>query len=212
MFSEQFDSRDLLNATILCRLACTTCMWFTISLCYFSPELAPKPFFVSDTALFWMVSWMCSFAVELPAYVVAALLMESPKSTFGRKGVTCGGLVLSGLMLLLHSFIDGSRGALFEYIFGFVWWLGRMATAASYLAIHPWTAELNPSNIRATSLGFNVFFACAGSAFSPIVAGIPTATSRAFLMSALCLLSAVVGFAFLPETRGHPMPNTLQDL
>jgi MFS transporter, putative metabolite:H+ symporter len=138
-------------------------------------------------------------ALASAIYLFVPLLFAGVIDHFGRRwpailsaGLACASLV--GLIL-----IDHSQTPLVVTLITTGW----VAAAAGSIILWPYTAEIYPTDIRATGLGFSSSLARAGSMLTPlVVAGVLTMTSSVRIVFGLLLMcSGVVTAVWLLFTR-----------
>merc|ERR1712129_304570 len=122
-------------------------------------------------------------------------------------GITVGGLIL--VMVSLKPHFPKDVG----WMVGTgLYYPARMAIAIGFAVIYPWSAELFPSSIRNSAMGFNSCFARVGSSFAPIVGSIENFSLRMLLIGAPTAIVGIIAFIRLPETIGRTLPGTIEDL
>ncbi|CAG5103766.1 Oidioi.mRNA.OKI2018_I69.chr1.g926.t1.cds [Oikopleura dioica] len=152
-------------------------------------------------------------------------------SRFGRRGTLCflfvaGGLACIGAMVL--SLMSGCEeihnGDCFlpekaeckEIYLEIAKWLalaGKFCSSATFTIVYIYTAELNPTCVRATAVGLSSAGGRIGGAISPLVFGLDNTFpwfSNTFF--GICGLLAGWATLSLPETKGQPMLQTMEDV
>ena len=89
----------------------------------------------------------------------------------------------------------------------YLYFSGKMASSAVFQLIFLYTAELFPTLIRNTALGFSSTASGIGSVGAPFVIGLGGIVPL-IVMGGLAIIGGLTGI-FLPETLGHPLPTTL---
>ena len=85
-----------------------------------------------------------------------------------------------------------------------------MASSAVFQLIFLYTAELFPTLIRNTALGFSSTASGIGSVGAPFVIGLGGIIPL-IVMGGLAIIGGLTGI-FLPETLGLPLPTTLEQV
>eukprot|EP01054_Gregarina_sp_Poly1_P000204 Gregarina_sp_Poly_1__203@NODE_1047_length_5252_cov_120_237030_g727_i0_p1_GENE_NODE_1047_length_5252_cov_120_237030_g727_i0NODE_1047_length_5252_cov_120_237030_g727_i0_p1_ORF_typecomplete_len956_score108_82Sugar_tr/PF00083_24/2_8e35Sugar_tr/PF00083_24/1_3e17MFS_1/PF07690_16/4_6e20MFS_1/PF07690_16/3_3e10TRI12/PF06609_13/8_1e07TRI12/PF06609_13/3_9e03TRI12/PF06609_13/2e02MFS_3/PF05977_13/9_8e05MFS_3/PF05977_13/1_1MFS_4/PF06779_14/1_1e04MFS_4/PF06779_14/0_00015MFS_4/PF06779_14/0_6MFS_2/PF13347_6/0_00 len=157
---------------------------------------------------------VCSFATEIPAYLLAMGLAST--SWMGRRS-TCTCFLFTGSCLLLcawaSKFLESPEIQKTLAIGSLV--LGRCCIAAVFMLLYLYCAEIFPTSVRTSSLGFLSASARIGCIFAAPLAQyldavIPQGAVLCFGLSAL--LAALVTPSTLPETYGKPLYDSLDTL
>ena len=85
-----------------------------------------------------------------------------------------------------------------------------MASSAVFQLIILYTAELFPTLIRNTAVGFSSIASGIGGVGAPFVIGLGGSIPM-ITMGALAILGGFTGI-FLPETLGRPLPHSLEQV
>ena len=88
--------------------------------------------------------------------------------------------------------------------------IGKMASSAVFQLIFLYAAELFPTLIRNTALGFSNTASGLGSIGAPFVIGLGGIIPL-IIMGGLAIIGGLSGI-FLPETLGLPLPSTLEEV
>ena len=91
-----------------------------------------------------------------------------------------------------------------------LFFLGKMASSAVFQLIFLYAAELFPTLIRNTALGFSNTASGLGSIGAPFVIGLGGIIPL-IIMGGLAIIGGLSGI-FLPETLGLPLPSTLEEV
>ncbi|XP_053456055.1 solute carrier family 22 member 13 [Nycticebus coucang] len=176
------------------------CVWFVNSLGYFGLGLK-----VGDFGLDIYLTQLIFGAVEVPARYASIFMMQK----WGRKWSQLGTLVLGGLMCITIIFIPAGAPVVVTVLAV----VGKIATAAAFTIAYVYSAELFPTIVRQTGMGLVGIFSRIGGIVTPLVilleeyhAGLPLLIIGSFPIVAglLCIL--------LPETRGQPLKDGIEDL
>ncbi|KAF6101099.1 solute carrier family 22 member 13 [Phyllostomus discolor] len=175
-------------------------VWFVDSLGYYGLSLQ-----VGDFGLDIYLTQLIFGAVELPARYSSTFIMQ----TFGRRWSQLGALVMGGLMCITIIFIPADLPVVSTVLAV----LGKFATAAGFMISYIYTAELFPTIIRQTGMGLVAIFSRIGGIVTPLVMLLGD-VHKALPMVVYGSLPIGVGLLclLLPETRGQPMKDTIQDL
>ncbi|KAJ9438834.1 putative organic cation transporter protein-like isoform X1 [Diplonema papillatum] len=174
--------------------------WFVCSLAYYGLNFAAGSL---GGDLYLNVLLLA--LVELPACALQAWMADRPFA--GRRGTTFAGFLTSSVGCILFfvlSAFDISAPARIFALFG------KMGIFASFVVAYVWTAELFPTNIRGTALGWCTSCARIGGLVAPFAA---TFEALALLLfGTLAFIAAVLCRMLLPETVGKSLPECLADL
>ncbi|KAM8793754.1 solute carrier family 22 member 6-like [Eudromia elegans] len=176
------------------------CIWFATSFAYYGLALDLQRF-GPDV----LVTQMVFGAVDLPAKLLSALAMGA----LGRRGSQAGALALAAACVLVNAGVPRER-RLLRLAFAVV---GKGALAASFNCAYVFTGELFPTVVRQTGLGLGGTMARVGSMVAPLVllAGDALPALPFVVYGAAPALAALAARA-LPETRGAPLPDTVEDV
>ncbi|KAK1335471.1 hypothetical protein QTO34_003257 [Cnephaeus nilssonii] len=144
-------------------------------------------------------------AVDLPAKLVGFLAINH----LGRRPAQVASLLLAGICILANGVIPQDQSIVRTSLAV----LGKGCLAASFNCIFLYTGELYPTMIRQTGLGMGSTMARVGSIASPLVSLTSELLPSAplFIYGAVPVVASAVA-ALLPETLGHPLPDTVQDV
>lgn len=143
--------------------------------------------------------------VDLPAKFMCFLMINS----LGRRPAQLASLLLAGVCILVNGVIPKDQTIIRTSLAV----LGKGCLASSFNCIFLYTGELYPTIIRQTGLGMGSTMARVGSIVSPLVS--MTAefypSMPLFIFGTVAVAASAV-IALLPETKGQPLPDTMQDL
>ena len=152
--------------------------------------------------------------VEAPAVILLIPALNTP--AIGRSRGTLGLFFLLGLGSYLNMVWRTPTGALTLNI------AGRAFSGAAFSAVYVWSTEIFPSSLRQTAMGMGSMSARIGSIIAPFSVELWEAVERLgnfdapdgplLLFGTAGIIAGVVGFAFLPETRGIVTPETASDM
>ncbi|XP_070282506.1 solute carrier family 22 member 6 [Myotis yumanensis] len=192
---------ELLRRPALRRLfLCLSVLWFATSFAYYGLVMDLQGFGVS----IYLIQVIFG-AVDLPAKFVGFVAINH----LGRRPAQIAALLLAGICVLANGVIPQDQSTVRTSLAV----LGKGCLAASFNCIFLYTGELYPTMIRQTGLGMGSTMARVGSIASPLV----SMTSELFPSMPLFIYGTVpvvasAVAALLPETLGHPLPDTVQDL
>eukprot|EP00405_Crypthecodinium_cohnii_P038545 CAMPEP_0206537900 /NCGR_PEP_ID=MMETSP0325_2-20121206/7568_1 /ASSEMBLY_ACC=CAM_ASM_000347 /TAXON_ID=2866 /ORGANISM="Crypthecodinium cohnii, Strain Seligo" /LENGTH=645 /DNA_ID=CAMNT_0054035287 /DNA_START=209 /DNA_END=2146 /DNA_ORIENTATION=- len=180
--------------------------WFCLSLGYYGlsmnvSNLGPN---------IYMSSAMASL-VEIPACLAAVKACDS--ILLGRRGTAGGGLALGGLCCLVSAFCIGGEDDEPSILMLALVFFGKFGVSASFCTIYLLSAELFPTTIRSEAMGLHSLAARAGGMMASLVANLGK-TSKALpliIFGLPCLASGISILLTMPETRGKPMMDTIED-
>lgn len=145
-----------------------------------------------------------SAALELPGTVICIFMMKY----FGRKKTLIASNTLTGVAMLAIAFVpETSSWAIVTLASA-----GLIGMSISFPTVYLYGGELFPTVIRNVGIGMASLVARIAAMIAPFVAGL-SATQHwlpAVIFGVTPLVGAVMVF-FLPETQGHPLPETIED-
>jgi len=137
--------------------------------------------------------------IELPAYPALVLMMD----VWGRRPLFTLSLLFNALSCFGAAFTDLGVKTCFAL-------LGKLFASSSFALVYIFTAELYPTQVRTTALGFCSVFARLGGILAPQLAILlPSLTFSELpllIFGCTSLLGSVLAFQ-LPETVGHMLPE-----
>ncbi|XP_062565693.1 organic cation transporter protein isoform X2 [Armigeres subalbatus] len=143
-------------------------------------------------------------ALELPGTLICIYMMKA----YGRKKTLITSNTLTGLTMLAIAFVPPS-----------VTWLnvglasiGLVGMSISFPTVYLYAGELFPTVVRNVGIGTASMIARIGSMIAPFVAGMGVIAHwlPPIIFGVIPLVGAFFVF-FLPETQGHPLPETIED-
>ncbi|MBN3315917.1 S22A6 protein, partial [Atractosteus spatula] len=192
---------DLLRTPGMRRITvCLSFAWFSTSFAYYGLSLDLPRFGVS---LYLMQ--VIFGAVDIPAKLLATAAM----SALGRRATQSGALVLAGLTVLANLLVPSELQVLRTCLAV----LGKGCLAASFMCCFLYAGELFPTVIRQSGIGWMSMVARVGSMVSPVVLllGEFLPWLSGVVYGVAPIISGVIA-AFLPETLGTALPDTIQDV
>nr|KAF6275580.1 solute carrier family 22 member 6 [Myotis myotis] len=192
---------ELLRHPALRRLfLCLSVLWFATSFAYYGLVMDLQGFGVS----IYLIQVIFG-AVDLPAKFVGFVAINH----LGRRPAQIAALLLAGICILANGVIPQDQSTVRTSLAV----LGKGCLAASFSCIFLYTGELYPTMIRQTGLGMGSTMARVGSIASPLVSMTAELfpSMPLFIYGTVPVVASTVA-ALLPETLGHPLPDTVQDL
>lgn len=150
--------------------------------------------------------------VELPAVFLALYTTQK----FGRRIPTCVYHIIAGVPVTIVTFIPktSASGTDLSALIVTLVMISKFAISASFSVVILYAKELFPTNLRGTSSGVCQVLGRIGAILAPMAA-YATKTSYYWLPNIVFgFVSIGVGLLtlILPETSGHPLPQTLEDV
>ncbi|XP_055458843.1 solute carrier family 22 member 21-like [Psammomys obesus] len=175
-------------------------LWMTISVGYFGLSL--------DTPNLHGNIYVNSFflaAVEVPAYMVAWLLLQH----VSRRYSMSGSLFLGGSVLLLVHLVPSDL----RYLSTVLVIVGKFGITSAYSMVYVYTAELYPTVVRNMGVGVSSTASRLGSILSPyfVYLGEINRSLPYIVMGSLTILTAIITL-FFPESSGAPLPDTIDEM
>lgn len=142
---------------------------------------------------------------DIPGKMLTLLLLDRA----GRRPTQAAALVLAGLCILANTLVPLELGVLRSALA----LLGLVSLGSTFTSVTIYSGELFPTVLRMTAVGLGQMAARAGAILGPLVRMLGTISSALPLLAygAVPLLSGLAA-VLLPETRGLPLPDTLQDV
>ncbi|XP_057346524.1 organic cation/carnitine transporter 2 isoform X2 [Manis pentadactyla] len=175
-------------------------LWMTISVGYFGLSL-DTPNLHGDV----YVNCLLSAVVEVPAYVLAWLLLQHlPRRYSMATALFLGGSVLLFLQLVPQDLY---------YLATTLVMVGKFGVTAAFSMVYVYTAELYPTVVRNMGVGVSSTASRLGSILSPyfVYLGAYDRFLPYILMGSLTILTAVLTL-FLPESFGTQLPDTIDQM
>lgn len=143
-------------------------------------------------------------ALELPGTIVCILMMKY----WGRKKTLIASNTLTGISMLLIAFVPPNVSWAVVTLSS----LGIVGMSISFPTVYLYGGELFPTVVRNVGIGLASMIARIGSMIAPFVAGLSITVYwlPPIIFGIIPLLGAILVF-WLPETKGHNLPETIQD-
>ncbi|KAM5318604.1 solute carrier family 22 member 6 [Glossophaga mutica] len=197
----QASAMEMLRCPALRRLfLCLSMLWFATSFAYYGLVMDLQGFGLS----IYLIQVIFA-AVDLPAKLVCFLVINS----LGRRPAQMASLLLAGICILANGVVPQDQSIVRTSLSV----LGKGCLASSFTCIVLYTGELYPTMIRQTGLGMGSTMARVGSIVSPLVTMMAELyrPMPLFIFGAIPVVASAAA-AFLPETLGLPLPDTVQDV
>ena len=189
-----------IKPVIRSRVYISSLIWFVICSSYYGLSYSAK---MLEGSIYLNV--FLGGIVELPSILLAYLLLRYK----GRRSSL-------GIMTLIISI--STLGSVLSSLFGLERVLllftlsAKCSVTGTFLILYIFTLELLPTSVRTIGLGVCSVFARIGGITVPVVlAALPDRT-YVFLYFSATTLFAVLTLLCLPETRGVPMPDSIEQL
>ncbi|KAK3106458.1 hypothetical protein FSP39_020435 [Pinctada imbricata] len=181
--------------------------WITDSLSYFALTLTSTSLAGDRYLNFFLMS-----VVEYPAVIIEYTCLNR----IGRKGTTILFHMICGISLasatLCREFAGG-RDSLVTMSLVFTL-IGKMGATGAFSTMFLYTPEMYPTNLRNVGIGLSSSTARIGAMIAPFAGVLAMHVSWApgTIVAALCFLVSFLVFLVLPETMGHELPKTMEEL
>ncbi|XP_010899178.1 solute carrier family 22 member 5 isoform X3 [Esox lucius] len=198
---ERHSPLDLLRPCSICKTTLIiSLVWFTLSMGYFCISLNTSRLHGDP-----YINCFISAAIEVPAYISSWLLLRY----LPRRLSTSASMLLGGAALYFIQLVPPSVPSLSIALE----MMGKFGLATGTGLVFAYTAELYPTVIRNTALGFCAMISRVGSIIAPYIFTFGTYYKYLpyILLGSLLVLSAMT-IPFLPETFGRPLPETIQQM
>ena len=191
-----FSSKTLVSRTCIMLLD-----WGIVALVYYGAGMSSTLLGGNIFVNFFLVA-----AVEVAANIFIVFFINN----WGRKASLVFGFLVSGIGCSTLGFLSdlNSTSALVMLL------LGKFGASFAFTAIYITTNELFPTPIRNTAVGTCSLFSRLFSMTAPYISQyLPAVTynQAPFLVFGVCGLVGCICSVFLPESLGHPLPDTMQD-
>ncbi|XP_074659000.1 organic cation transporter protein-like [Tubulanus polymorphus] len=182
-------------------------LWFINNLVYYGLSLSAAVLAGDRFLNFFLMA-----LVEIPSTVFCPFILESRA---GRRISLTSFHVIAGISLILLVFVppvteDGTNLVPLSI---FLTLVGKSSIMASYNAVTQYSLELYPTLVRNTGSGTSSFTAQVAGTLAPftvyLARSVPWAPGVIFGILSLCAAALVL---LLPETRGRPLPQTIEDM
>lgn len=150
----------------------------------------------------FLIMFLSGF-VELPGYGFAMYFVQKA----GNRAILSITMILSGLSCLATVFLRYDSTSITVAAM-----IGKSIISGSFAVIYKYTAELFPTVVRSSGVGFGTMCASLSAALSPLITLLDSFNPKIPTV-VFGLLSLLFGsFALLlPETLGRKLPQTLED-
>ncbi|XP_054245000.1 solute carrier family 22 member 4 isoform X2 [Indicator indicator] len=190
-----FRTRNIATITIMSLL-----LWFLTSVGYFGLSLS-TPNWHGNAYL----NCFLSAVIEVPAYVIAWLLLRSFPRRYSLSGIFfLGGSVVLFIQLVPADFYVLSIGLVM---------LGKFGITAAFSMLYVYNVELYPTLVRNMAVGATSMASRLGSIIAPyfVYLGAYDRFLPYILMGSLTVLIGILTL-FLPESYGNPLPESFEQM
>jgi len=178
--------------------------WPVVTLLYYGLSLSADKIKMTDN---FYLSFILVCLVEIPPYILLPFVIDM----WGRKPLFAVTQLVPGLCCIAAAFIKAGSPGYAVLALG-----AKMGASAAFNVTFMYTAQLYPTSIRNSSVGMCSTVARFGAMMAPWVGKylpdqgldewVPMVLFGGFgVFGGLCAL-------LLPETLGHPLPNTFDDI
>ncbi|XP_022082249.1 organic cation transporter protein-like [Acanthaster planci] len=171
--------------------------WFVNNMVYYGISLS-----TSDLGVDHYLAAFVAGAVEIPAYIMAILSMQY----IGRRLPLCLYLVASGIACVGATLFSPGAGR------ATVAMIGKFFITTTFGMIYTYSAEIYPTQLRSQGMGLSSMMARISGIICPFILelGAVWFSLPYFIFGAFSISSGLL-LLFLPETRGKPLPETVED-
>ncbi|XP_039557072.1 solute carrier family 22 member 4 isoform X1 [Passer montanus] len=190
-----FRTRNIATITIMSLL-----LWFFTSVGYFGLSLSTPDWHGNA-----YINCFLSAVIEVPAYVIAWLLLRSLPRRYSLSGV----LFLGGSVVLFIQLVPAELNVLSV---GLVM-LGKFGITAAFSMLYVYNVELYPTLVRNMAVGATSTASRLGSIIAPyfVYLGAYDRFLPYILMGSLTVLIGILTL-FLPESFGNPLPESFEQM
>ncbi|XP_028676062.2 solute carrier family 22 member 7-like isoform X1 [Erpetoichthys calabaricus] len=179
---------------------CSGIVWFGVALSYYGISLKISGFGVN----IYLTQFIYG-AIEVPAKCATYFALNK----IGRRKGQAWSLIITGVLIGLNTLIPAEQ----EWIRTFIAVLGKGFSEASFTIAFLYTAELFPTVLRQSGLGYTSFMGRMGVSLAPLViilediwSSLPSA-----IFSTAAILCGCTAF-LLSETHNFRLPETVADV
>ncbi|XP_054024301.1 solute carrier family 22 member 4 isoform X4 [Dryobates pubescens] len=190
-----FRTRNIATITIMSLL-----LWFFTSVGYFGLSLSTPNWHGNA-----YINCFLSAVIEVPAYVIAWLLLRSLPRRYSLSGTFfLGGGVVLFIQLVPADFYVLSIGLVM---------LGKFGITAAFSMLYVYNVELYPTLVRNMAVGATSTASRLGSIIAPyfVYLGAYDRFLPYILMGSLTVLIGILTL-FLPESYGNPLPESFEQM
>ncbi|XP_037253013.1 solute carrier family 22 member 4-like isoform X4 [Falco rusticolus] len=190
-----FRTRNIATITIMSLL-----LWFFTSVGYFGLSLSTPNWHGNA-----YINCFLSAVIEVPAYVIAWLLLRSLPRRYSLSGT----LFLGGGVVLFIQLVPADLNILSV---GLVM-LGKFGITAAFSMLYVYNVELYPTLVRNMAVGATSTASRLGSIIAPyfVYLGAYDRFLPYILMGSLTVLIGILTL-FLPESYGNPLPESFEQM
>ncbi|XP_074646513.1 organic cation transporter protein-like isoform X2 [Tubulanus polymorphus] len=182
-------------------------LWFVNNLVYYGLSLS-----AAELAGDRFLNFFLMALVEIPATICCMFVLESRA---GRRIALSSFHILAGISLILLVCVPPvtASGKNLMSLSVFLTLVGKFSIAASYNVVIQYSLELYPTSIRNTGSGTSSFTAPVAGTLAPFTAYLARLVPWApgVIFGVMSLFVGILAL-LLPETRGWPLPHSLEDM
>lgn len=172
--------------------------WFAIGLVYYGLALNSGSLRGNPQLLLSL-----SGCVELPGYCIGMFCVHK----LGHRAVMSTTMVLSGLSCIIVIFLP--YNSIYNNVAAM---LGRGIISGAFATVYKYSAELFPTVVRTSAVGFGTMCASVSAAVAPLITLLDTfnPTIPTVIFGLLALVFGLCTL-LLPETKGKALPQSIED-
>ncbi|XP_060810346.1 solute carrier family 22 member 3-like isoform X2 [Amyelois transitella] len=150
----------------------------------------------------FFITFTLTSATEIPSVTLLAMLLDR----WGRRMLTCGPMLTAGILTLIAAFVPKGIPQVTLAI------MARFCINMSYNAAIQWSTELLPTGVRASGSSLVHVSGYVATVMSPYIvySQLIWSSLPLLILGVTAFVAAVFGM-LLPETKGRPMPQTIDD-
>ncbi|KAK3098437.1 hypothetical protein FSP39_019452 [Pinctada imbricata] len=153
------------------------------------------------------INFMIAGVVELPAFCLCLVLLNR----FGRKKPLTGMMLLSATTCIASGFVPKTENLVNLKIA--LAMISKFGITSSYKIVYLMTAEVFPTVVRNIGMGTSSMTARVGGMLAPQILDLRMYWSPlpSIIFGGLSCLAGILAL-LLPETKGKPLPQTIEDI
>ncbi|XP_041789511.1 solute carrier family 22 member 7-like [Chelmon rostratus] len=199
--NRKYSYLDLVKTPAMRRLTLLTgVLWFGVACTYYGISL--------NVAGFGVNIYLTQFiygTIEIPAKNFVFFVLNK----IGRRLNQAGTIVLTGLCIICNMLVPQDM-TLIRTAIGT---LGKMFSEASFVIVSLYTAELYPTVMRQSGMGYSSFMALTGVSVSPLIMVLEEVwLPLPSLVFSLLAFAAGLSVCLLSETSNVSLPETIEDM
>ncbi|XP_039268363.2 solute carrier family 22 member 15-like [Styela clava] len=193
------------HPTLRYRSLILSLQWFTASFVFYGITLGSGSFSSN-----FYVAFIISGISQIPAVPLFIYLME--RKWAGRRRTLIWFMALGAICMFVMYIVPFEEGEHSNYKLALLFF-GKIGISGAFDLLYIYTAELFPTVVRNVGLGSMSFWARVGGVIAPFLANLAmfSGLNTPFLAFGVVSFASSVFAAFLPETRGKIIPNTIEE-